>query len=140
MESALHPLREWPYEGVTPECAACAPAIAIRRGVLARDGGVENFLPRTVVTIRGARFAGAGNTVIVEQGGQRLVAAKDNAWSESPAQITAALPATLQAGWAILYVIHANGQESKAQPITIARGLPTFRKPIRRGEGGRGGQ
>jgi hypothetical protein len=140
LESALFPLREWPHEGITPECAACAPAIRVKDGVLTRDGGTENFLPKTVVTVRGDRFSTAGNLVIVEQGAQRYVVEKDNAWSESPAQINATLPKALQAGRAIVYVVNASGRESKAQPITIARSVPIVRKPIRRGEGRGGGQ
>jgi hypothetical protein len=140
LESALFPLREWPHEGITPECAACAPAIRVKDGVLTRDGGTENFLPKTVVTIRGDRFSAAGNLVIVEQGAQRYVVEKDNAWSESPTQINATLPKALQAGRAIVYVVNANEQESKAQVLTIARSVPIVRKPIRRGEGRGGGQ
>jgi hypothetical protein len=140
LESAHFPLREWPYEGVTPECAACAPAISLRRGVATRDDGTENFLPKTVVTIRGDRFSAAGNAVIVEQGTQRHAAEKDSGWSESPTRINATLPEALRAGRAIIYVVNANGQESKAQTIAIARGIPILRKPIRRGEGRRSGQ
>ncbi len=144
LESSLYPLREWPYEGIVPECTSCAPAISIKsaigRGIVTRDGGTENFLPRSVVTIRGDRFSATGNSMIIEQGGQRYSVEKDSDWSESPARINATLPVALQAGRAIVYVVNAGGQESKAQPITIARGLPIVRKPIRCGDGRKVGQ
>ena len=44
------------------------------------------------------------------------------------------LPASLQAGRAQLYVVNAQGRESKALAITIARGVPGGRQPIRRGQ------
>ena len=133
LESNMYSLRGFPYRGIEPECPACAPAISVRRGIVTRDGGTENFLPRTVVTISGDRFSVSENTVIVEQGGARHVVEKDGEWSESPSKIAARLPASLKPGRAVVYVINAQGQESKAQAITIVRSISRVRLPISRG-------
>jgi hypothetical protein len=134
LESNIYPLRQWPHQGITLECPACAPVIAIKRGVVNRDDGSMNFPSGSVVTISGDRFSTSGNSVIVEQGSERYVVAKDGAWVESQTRINAKLPASLQAGRALLYVVNAQGRESKALAITIARGVPGGRQPIRRGQ------
>ncbi len=134
LESNIYPLRQWPYQGITPECPACAPVIAIKRGVVNRDTGSENFPPGAVVTISGDRFSTSGNSVIVEQGSERYVVEKNSDWSESSSRINAKLPASLQAGRALLYVVNAQGRESKALAITVARVVPSGRQPIRRGQ------
>ncbi len=102
-----------------------------------RDDGSENFLPGALVTISGDRFSDSGNAVIVEQGDKRYVVEKDAAWSESLARINARLPALLQAGRAQVYVVTAQGRESKALVITVARTAQRDRQPIRRGQPGR---
>jgi hypothetical protein len=134
LESNIYPLRQWPHQGITPECPTCAPAIAIKRGVVNRNDGSENILPSAVVTISGDRFSTGGNSVIVEQGNERYLVLKDDNWIESPSRINAKLPASLQAGRAQLYVVNAQGRESKALAFTIARGVPGGRQPIRRGQ------
>ncbi|MDX2031778.1 MAG: hypothetical protein SF339_13980 [Blastocatellia bacterium] len=136
-ESNMYALRAFPYPGITPDCPTCAPALRLNGGVLTRDGGTANLVPGAVVAIRGDRFSASGNTVIVQQGLRRFVLEKNGDWTESPERIQAALPAELQPGRAILYVINGQGLEGRAQEIVIARGLPSGRKPIRRGEGRR---
>jgi hypothetical protein len=135
LESNTYPLREWPHTGITPECPACAPAIGIRRGVVNRDDGSENFPPGAVVTISGDRFSASGNAVIVEQGSERYVVARDSAWLESPARIVATLPGALKPGRAQLYVVSAQGRESRARSFTVARGAGSGRPPISRSQG-----
>jgi hypothetical protein len=134
LESNTYPLREWPYQGITPECPACAPAISIKQGVVNRDHGSLNFLPGSVVTIAGDRFSASGNTVIIEQGGERYFVEKDAGWSESPTRINVTLPGSLKAGRAQLYIVNAQGRESRIAEITIARSIPRSRQPIRRGQ------
>ncbi len=134
LESNMYPLRSIPYTGVTAECPACAPAISVKRGVVNQSDGLENILPGAVVTISGDRFSASGNSVIVEQGSERYLVAKDSNWIESSSRINAKLPASLPAGRAQLYVVNAQGRESKASAITIARGVPGGRQPIRRGQ------
>src|SRR5262249_19797569 len=120
--------------GITPECPACAPAISIKRGVVNRDTGSSSSPPGAVVSISGDRFSAGGNTVIVEQGSERYVIAKDANWGESPARIDATLPKALKAGRAQLYVVNAQGRESKALEITVPRGLQAIRSPTGRGD------
>ncbi|MGE0132011.1 MAG: hypothetical protein AB7U82_28350 [Blastocatellales bacterium] len=134
LESNVYPLRQWPYQGITPECPPCAPAISIKSGVVNRDNGSLDFPPGSVVTISGDRFSASGNTVIVEQGTARYVVQKDADWNESPTRITATLPGALKAGRAQIYVVNAQGRESKVAEITVARGVPRIRRPINRGQ------
>ncbi|MGH9834896.1 MAG: hypothetical protein ACRD9Y_17900, partial [Blastocatellia bacterium] len=133
LESNIYPLRAFPHAGITAECPSCAPAISVKRGVVNQSDGSENILPGAVVTISGDGFSTSMNAVIVEQGNERYLVAKDGAWVESQTRINAKLPASLQAGRALLYVVNAQGRESKALAITIARGVPGGRQPIRRG-------
>ncbi len=74
-----------------------------------------------------------GNTVIIEQGGERFVVLKDSDWTESTTRITLKLPGSLKPGRAQLYVVDAQGRESKVAEILIPRGVQPVRRPIRRG-------
>lgn len=130
LESSLYPLRQWPNQGIVPDCPSCAPAIRIKRGIVVRDDSSENFFAGTAVRIFGDRFSENGNAVIVEQGGRRRVAEKNG---EAPGEFLATLPADLQPGFAIVYVTNSSGQESKAYALTISRSAIINRKPIRRG-------
>ncbi len=130
LESSLYPLRQWPNQGIVPDCPSCAPAIRINRGIVVRDDSSENFFAGTAVRIFGDRFSTSGNAVIVEQGGRRMVAEKSG---EATGEILATLPADLQPGFAIVYVTNSSGQESKAYALTISRSAIINRKPIRRG-------
>jgi hypothetical protein len=132
LESNIYPLRQWPYQGITPECPTCAPVISIKRGVLNRDNGSPSVAPGEVMAISGDRFSASGNTVIVEQGGNRYLLAKDADWSETTTRITATLPEGLKAGRAQLYVVNQQGRESKIAELTIPRGLKPVRQPIKR--------
>lgn len=118
--------------GVYEERVSGPPVISVAGGVVSRDNGSSSSPPGGVVTISGARFSAGGNTVIVEQGGERYVVAKDANWSESPSQINLTLPASLKSGRAQIYVIDAQGRESRVAEITIPRGLAPPRRPIRR--------
>jgi hypothetical protein len=130
LESSLYPLRQWPNQGIVPDCPACAPAIRIKHGIVVREDSSENFFAGTAVRIFGDRFSASGNSVIVEQGGRRVIAEKSG---EAPGEILATLPADLQPGFAIVYVTNSSGQESKAYALTISRSAFINRKPIRRG-------
>jgi hypothetical protein len=134
LESNIYPLRGWPYPGITPDCQTCAPVISAKGGVLGRDNGSTSVPPGGVVTISGDRFSASGNTVIIEQGGERYVVAKDSNWSESPARINLTLPAGLKPGRAQIYVVNAQGRESLVAEIIIPRGLRPSHPPIKRGE------
>ncbi|QQS48343.1 MAG: hypothetical protein IPM66_06805 [Acidobacteriota bacterium] len=134
LESNMQALRAFPYSGITPPCPDCAPVISLAGGVLTRDGGSGNLLPGTIISIRGARFSPSGNIVVLQQGLQRFIMEKNSEWSESSERIDGALPAGLQPGRAVVYVVNAFGQEGAARKITIARGIQPVRQPIRRGE------
>lgn len=100
-------------------CQNCRPGLRPVQAVINSVSRQEEFHPGTVIEIRGASFSAAGNQVIVAQGGNRFVLSRDNRWSESPAFITAALPASLQPGHAIVYVIDATGRETIAADLMI---------------------
>ncbi|HKE04689.1 MAG TPA: hypothetical protein VKE91_11550, partial [Blastocatellia bacterium] len=118
--------------GVYEERVSGPPLIRVLGGVVSRENGSSSSPSGGVVTISGARFSAGGNTVIIEQGGERYVVAKDANWSESPTQINLTLPASLKPGRAQIYVIDAQGRESRIAEITIPRGLGPARPPIRR--------
>jgi hypothetical protein len=117
---------------VDEERVSGPPVIRVSGVVVNRDNGSSSSPPGGVVTISGARFSAGGNTVIIEQGGERYVVAKDANWSESAGQINLTLPASLKPGRAQIYVIDAQGRESRIAEITIPRGLAPARPPIRR--------
>lgn len=78
------------------------------------------------------RFAPSNNKVVIEQvdAQNRIykyeLAAGTRFWVESDRRIQFALPATLFAGRALLYVIDAQGRESRAQEINIPPGSLAF--------------
>lgn len=138
LESNMYALRAFPYGGIVPECPACAPVIAEQRGVINRDDDSADFLPGKVIAINGDRFSASGNKVVVEQAGQRYEAPRDADWNETPTRITARLPLALRPGHAIIYVVNAQGSESRAISVTIARAVPSGRGPVIRPLGPRG--
>jgi hypothetical protein len=117
---------------VYAENTAGPPKIAEFRAIINRDTGRGNIPPGSVITIPGGRFSASGNTVIIGQGTQRFTVVRDTNWSESPNQITAKLPDGVQSGRAQVYVINAQGRESRAVELAIARLAGSNRPPIRR--------
>ncbi len=115
------------------ENTAGPPKIAEFRVITNRDTGKQNIPVGSVITIPGGRFSASGNTVIIEQGAQRFTVARDANWSESPTQITAKLPDGVQSGRAQVYVVNAQGRESRAVEFAVARLAGSNRPPIRRG-------
>lgn len=108
------------------------PKIAEFRPITNRDTGKVNIPAGSVLSIPGGRFSSAGNKVIVEQGTQRFTVQGGEGWSESPTLINAKLPDGLQAGRAHVYVVNAQGRESFAVELRIARQAGSSRSPIRR--------
>ncbi|MFN7948182.1 MAG: hypothetical protein U0Z53_22725 [Blastocatellia bacterium] len=104
---------------ISSECQACGPNLQPVAGVINRFSGKADFHPGTGVEIRGINFSANGNQVIVEQGANRYVLSRSNGWSESPVKITAALPESLQPGYAVIYLIDASGRESRGLSLTI---------------------
>jgi hypothetical protein len=138
LESNMFALRFFPFPGIVPECPGCAPVLAMQGGVATRESDSADLLPGGKIVIKGDRFSAGGNTVIVEQGGRKFELDRSGDWSETATQINATLPSTLQAGFAILYVVNAQGRESKALTLRIARMLGPGRAPLRRPAAGRG--
>jgi hypothetical protein len=138
LESNMFALRAFPFAGIVPECPTCAPVLAVQGGVVSRNSTSTDLLPGGEIAISGDRFSTSGNKVIVEQAGQKFELERSGVWSESATQIMAKLPRTVRAGFAILYVVNAQGRESKALSLTIARAAGTVRPPLRREPGNRG--
>lgn len=122
--------------GVYKECVSCPPALSPFHEIVARNSGAPNLPAGVVATITGGRFSPSGNTVIVEQAGQRFTLVHDADWQESTTMISAKLPAALKPGYALLYVINADGRESKGKSFTVARSTPATR-PVGPRSGGR---
>lgn len=106
------------YVSAVP-CSNCSPGLLPVDSVLNRVTQKMDFHPGTQVMLRGINFSSSGNQVIVEQGGRKFTLARETAWTESPTQITAALPASLQPGVATIYVVDVNGRESAAAEISL---------------------
>jgi hypothetical protein len=138
LESNMFALRFFPFPGIVPECPACAPVLAVQGGVTNRASTSADLLPGGKITIKGDRFSASGNKVMVEQGGRSFELDRSGDWSETVTQINATLPNTLQAGFAILYVVNAQGRESKALTLRIARSPGPGRAPTQRPADGRG--
>ncbi|MEO6725607.1 MAG: hypothetical protein ABIU20_02220, partial [Blastocatellia bacterium] len=126
-ESNQYPIQAYAENTIGP------PKIAEFRVITNWDTGKTNIPAGSVVTIPGGRFSASGNTVIIEQGTQRFTVVRDANWSESPTEITAKLPDGLQSGRAQVYVVNAQGRESRAVELAIARMAGSNRPPIRRG-------
>ncbi len=104
---------------ITRDCNACAPALRLRQALLNQATKNEQLYPGAPVTTRGARFSGTGNKVVIEQGQRRFVVSSGKGWSESPTQINAELPSALAPGYALFFVVDAQGRESRAQSIWL---------------------
>jgi uncharacterized protein (TIGR03437 family) len=101
------------------DCQNCGPSLLPCGGLVNRVSQKADFRPGISIEIRGVNFSNTGNQVIVEQAGIRYPLPRNQAWTESATRITAALPATLQPGHAILYAIDSQGRETSARPLTI---------------------
>lgn len=87
------------------------------------ESGAE-FRAGQAATVTG-RFPVSGKKIILEQTDianrlYRYELAGGNFWEESDQRIRFALPPTLFAGRALLYVVDASGRESRAQEITVS--------------------
>lgn len=122
----------WPIQAYAEKIAG-PPKIAEFRPITNRDTGGQNIPAGSVIAIPGGRFSTSGNSVVFEQGTQRFTAARDLNWSESPTEITVKLPDGLQPGRAQVYVVNAQGRESRAVEFAVARQVGGKREPIRRG-------
>ena len=105
------------------KCDAC-PRITDPYGVLDAATLMESYIPGSgILTIQGERFSSSGNTVIIEQLDNQQVThtytlLRDNAWSESPVQLTARLPQELIIDrFAWVYVRDAQGRKSNLMRI-----------------------
>lgn len=117
---------------VGPECISCAPVIRSEQAVLHRDAKTEDFAPGNIASIFGARFSPSGNKVILQQGNQSFTISQGSGWSESPTQINFLLPEALSPGRTLVYVVDAQGRESRAVAITINRLTPRSRSSNKR--------
>ncbi|MFN7927240.1 MAG: hypothetical protein U0Y68_04715 [Blastocatellia bacterium] len=120
---------------VAPACVGCAPVLRAEQAIVNRDTRTEDFTPGSVVSIQGARFSTSGNRVVIQQSHQSFVLAQGNGWSETPSQLNVALPETLLPGRALVYVMDAQGRESRAVAITINRITARSRSLTRRSAG-----
>jgi hypothetical protein len=106
---------------VAPGCSNCAPVIRPEQGIINRDSKAADFSPGSVVSIFGARFSPSNNKVIIQQAHLSFTISQGTGWREAASQIDAQLPDSLVPGQALVYVIDANGRESRAVMITINR-------------------
>ena len=108
---------------ISKKCDSCAPTFRTKAAILNSNSNDECFYPLAELTIRGGRFSGQGNRLILEQGQGKFEALLK---TETTNLIQAQIPAGLRIGYAIAYVVNAQGQESRAQSLTILR-LPADR-------------
>lgn len=107
---------------ISAPCPECAPRLKSCQGFVA-DGGSGFFAGRTTMAI--GRFAASGNKIVIEQVDQqnRVYKYEVNGginWEDGDKRIRFVLPTALFAGHALLYVVDAQGRESRAQSITIS--------------------
>lgn len=108
------------------------PAIAPGGVVTPSLGWVPTFRPGLAVAIFGSGFSEEGNRVRLLQAHDPLVTGDtinkflavdggsgDPAWSESPSQIVATMPAALGEGCALLFVESADGLDSNAVVVSL---------------------
>ena len=103
---------------ISKKCAGCAPAFRTKAAILNSNSNDECFYPLAELTIRGGRFSGQGNRLILEQGQEKFEALLK---TETTNLIQAQIPTGLRMGYAIAYVVNAQGQESRARSLTILR-------------------
>jgi hypothetical protein len=104
---------------LTRDCINCAPALHLPQAIANYATNVSQLYPGALVTIRGERFSANENRVVIEQGGRQFVIADGRGWSVTATQIRAELPHELSPGYALFFVIDAQGRESRAQSILL---------------------
>ena len=122
---------------ISAPCPDCAPRLKSCQGFIA-DTGTGFFAGRTASAI--GRFHGGGNKIIVEQVDNQNHVYKYEVsgginWEDTDKRIRFVLPTALFAGRALLYVVDAEGRESRAQTIAVtASPLTTVSSANYRGE------
>jgi uncharacterized protein (TIGR03437 family) len=110
---------------VSAPCVACGPIIKQCDGIIPQGGALLEFHAGTTMDIFG-RFAPSGNSVIVEQVDRnnnvyRYVLNKTPDLNrETGLRLTATLPNAVFPGRALVYVVDAQGRESRAYAITVS--------------------
>ncbi len=101
------------------DCVSCAPALRLSQAMVNHTTNGSQLYPGTPIAIRGERFSANENRVVIEQGTRRFVIAAGRGWSETTTQIRAQLPLELSPGYALFFVIDAQGRESRAQAVLL---------------------
>lgn len=108
---------------ISAPCSAdCAPRLKTCQAFVA-EGGTGFFAGRTAAAI--GRFAASGNKIVIEQVDKqnrvyRYEVSGGINWEESDKRIRFVLPTALFAGRALVYLVDAQGRESRAQAITVS--------------------
>ncbi|MFN0109019.1 MAG: hypothetical protein ACKVZH_09240 [Blastocatellia bacterium] len=107
---------------ISQPCADCPPRLKPCLAFMPESGA--EFRAGQAATATG-RFPASGKKLVIEQTDKtnRLYRSEIGGgqfWEESDKRIRFALPATLFAGRALLYVVDATGRESRAQEITVS--------------------
>ncbi len=107
---------------ISAPCPECAPRLKSCQGFVT-DNGASFLAGRTAMAI--GRFAASGNKIVIEQVDKqnRVYKYEVNGginWEDSDKRIRFVLPTALFAGHALLYVVDAQGRESRAQSINIS--------------------
>jgi len=107
---------------ISSPCTDCPPRL--KPCLAFQPDSSAEFRAGQAATATG-RFPANGKKIILEQTDDtnrlyRYEISGGNFWEESDRRIRFALPATLFAGRALLYVMDATGRESRAQEITVS--------------------
>jgi uncharacterized protein (TIGR03437 family) len=107
---------------ISQPCADCPPRL--KPCLAFQPDSATEFRAGQAATATG-RFPASGKKLVIEQTDKtnrlyRYEIAGGNFWQESDKQIRFALPTTLFAGRALLYVVDATGRESRAQEIGVS--------------------
>jgi hypothetical protein len=104
---------------LTRDCISCAPVLHLPQAITNYATNNSHFYPGALVTIRGERFSANENRVVFEQGTRQFAITAGRGWSETPTQIRVELPQELSPGYALFYVVDAQGRESRAQSFLL---------------------
>ncbi|MBL8186373.1 MAG: hypothetical protein JNK38_00110 [Acidobacteria bacterium] len=107
---------------ISSHCTDCPPRLKPCLAFQPQSG--MEFRAGQAATVTG-RFPASGNKIVLEQSDKtnrlyRYEVAGGQFWEESDKRIRFALPTTLFAGRALLYVMDSTGRESRAQEITVS--------------------
>ena len=107
---------------ISQPCTDCPPRLKPCLAFMPESG--NEFRAGQAATVTG-RFPASGKKLVIEQTDKtnrlyRYEVAGGNFWEESDKRIRFALPATLFAGRALLYVVDATGRESRAHEIVVS--------------------